>query len=118
MEIINVTQNQIVAGRARKAERLLERMRGLIGSPPIQDGEALVLPKCQGIHMFGMTYAIDAIYLDQKGTVVRLVSDLPPNRFGPVSFRADSVIELPEGTIKRLGVRLGDQLSFFENGKK
>ena len=36
-------------------------MKGLLGSEEIVAGEALVITKCQSIHMFFMRFAIDAI---------------------------------------------------------
>ena len=111
MKIWDATQGKVIAERARVANRFLERLRGLIGHPPLKGGEGLWLPHCQGIHTFGIAYPIDVLLLDEKNRVTRCVEEIEPNRFGPVSFLAASVLELPPGTIHQAGISAGDLLT-------
>ena len=113
MRIRNLTQRKVVARRAKAAKNFFERLRGLIGRPRLKEGEALWIPHCQGIHTFGMRYAIDVVFLDKKRRVVRAVQKIRPNVFGPTTFRADSALELPSGTIREKEIREGDCLSFI-----
>ncbi len=114
MWILNLTRGNVVANHATVAKHFFERLRGLIGSGPLQIGGALWIPTCQGIHTFGMTYPIDVVFLNQTGNVVRLVPEIPPNVLGPVSFQAKSTLELPSGAIAKLGIKLGNQLLFTD----
>ena len=98
--------------KIRTAGTIFERLRGLIGAPPLEPGEALLLPRCRGIHTFGMAYPIDAVFLDKTKTIVRMIEKMTPNKIGPVSWRADAVLELPSGTIEKMKLRLGDKFCF------
>ena len=84
-----------VAGvRARVAEGFLARARGLIGRPPPPPGEGLLIPRCNAIHTFFMSYPIDATFLDGEGRVVKTVRGVRPWRaFVWGGFRARQVLE-------------------------
>ena len=80
--------------RARVAEGFLARARGLIGSPPPPSGEGLLIPNCNAIHTFFMSYPIDATFLDGAGRVVKTVRNVRPWRpFVWGGFRARQVLE-------------------------
>ena len=80
--------------RARVAEGFLARARGLIGRPPPPPGEGLLIPRCNAIHTFFMSYPIDATFLDGEGRVVKKVRDIRPWRpFVWGGFRARQVLE-------------------------
>lgn len=110
MRVINETRHQELSGEVRLAQTFFQRMRGLLGSAPLEDDSGLWIPHCQGVHTFGMSYTIDAVYLDQTGEVIHLESRLVPNKFGPVRWKADVVLELPAGKIKTAGLQIGDVL--------
>jgi uncharacterized membrane protein (UPF0127 family) len=52
----------------------LERARGLLFRPPMQAslGEAMLIPRCDSIHMFGMTYPITVLFLDDNSRIVKI----------------------------------------------
>ena len=80
--------------RARVAEGFFARARGLIGKPPPPPGEGLLIPKCNAIHTFFMSYPIDATFLDGEGRVVKVVRNIRPWRpFVWGGFRACQVLE-------------------------
>jgi uncharacterized membrane protein (UPF0127 family) len=60
--------------------------------------------------MFGMVYAIDAIFLDGDNVVVGLVSSIKPGHISRVFWKAKACLELPAGTISGTGTDLGDKL--------
>ena len=110
MIVINETKETVVAKNVWAAGSFWERLRGLIGSPPLEEDEGFFIPSCQGIHSFGMSYLFDAIYIDRDGRVLELISRMKPNSFGIINFQARSVLELPEGTIERTKTEKGDLL--------
>lgn len=114
MKLIDRTKGTELASRMRKANNYFERMKGLLGTKHLDSGEGLWIPRCQGIHTFGMRFAIDVIFLDSAQKIVQLNEKLEPNRIGPVTFQADSVVELPAGSIESLGVHIGDQVEIQE----
>jgi uncharacterized protein len=56
------------------------RRRGLAGLRKIDPDEALLMPRCRSIHTFGMRFAIDVVFLDGQGDVVRIADAVPPCR--------------------------------------
>ena len=81
-------------GKLRVAKNFWERAKGLIGSERPRKGEGLLIPKCNAIHTFFMSYAIDATFIDGKGRVVKTVKNIKPWRpFVWGGWRARAVIE-------------------------
>jgi len=114
MQARDVTRGVTVAEACRAARTFWSRLRGLIGTRPLQPGEGLLLEPCNSIHMFFMSYPIDALYLDAENRVVRAVEHLRPWRIGPMVRQARRVLELPAGQIARCGVRCDDRIAFVE----
>jgi uncharacterized membrane protein (UPF0127 family) len=59
-----------------------------------------------------MKFAIDALFLDRDGRVVKLLDAMPPWRASGIYFRAHSVLELPAGLAAASGTVEGDHLVF------
>ncbi len=114
MKIANLTQKNILSPNARRADRLLARVKGLLGTERLPRGEALILDPCNSIHTFFMRYAIDVVFLDRSLRVVALLETVPPFRFSPVFWNARLCVELPAGTCREVGVKAGDLLAFVE----
>jgi uncharacterized membrane protein (UPF0127 family) len=57
-----------------------------------------------------MMYALDLIFLDRDHKVVDVEEHVRPFRISKVSFKAESVLELPAHTVFRTETRVGDQL--------
>ena len=66
--------------------------------------------------MWFMRFAIDAVFVDRAGTVVRVAADLPPWRLAIVARGARDVLELPAGAAARAGTQAGDVLVFETGG--
>jgi uncharacterized membrane protein (UPF0127 family) len=58
----------------------LARLRGLIGRRDLPPQVALQLPRCRSVHTFGMRFALDLVWLDGAGRVVRIDRSVPPWR--------------------------------------
>ena len=56
----------------------------------------LQLAPCRSVHTFGMRFALDLIWLDGAGQVVRVDAGVRPRRFR-TCLRARSVIEVSGG---------------------
>ena len=102
--------NRCLALRAKLARSWRERFVGLLGHRSLAEGDALILPRCRAIHMVGMRFAIDAIFVDRAWRVVALHPGVQPGSIGLPVWRAWGVIEASAGTIQGAGVELGDQL--------
>ncbi len=99
-----------LAERMRCADTHWARMRGLLGTRELPAGEGLWIRPCQQVHMFGMGYALDIVFLDEHQGVVHTESALQPWKLSPKVQEARSVIELPVGTIERVGLRIGSRV--------
>jgi hypothetical protein len=54
-----------------------------------------------------MRYALDVVFLDDDYRVVRAISELAPGKISPSVRGASSVLELPAGTLTRVGLGEG-----------
>jgi uncharacterized membrane protein (UPF0127 family) len=82
--------------RVAEPRRRKERMAGLAGLDAMSPDEALHIPRCRSVHTFGMRFALDLVWLDADGHVVRVDRDVPPRRL-KTCLRARSVVETPAG---------------------
>ena len=103
--------NVCLVPNVNKTISALERMRGLLGRPPLQAGEGLLIEPCPSVHTFGMRYALDLVYLDAAGQVLKLVQELRPWRMSSCT-RAHATLELPSGAIRHSGIGTGDKLEW------
>jgi uncharacterized protein YjbJ (UPF0337 family)/uncharacterized membrane protein (UPF0127 family) len=77
-----------VAGRWR------DRLLGLALLARERAGPGLLIPRCRGVHTFGMRFRLDLLFLDAAGRTLREVRAVRP--FRVVSCRgAAAVLELP-----------------------
>jgi len=107
----------LLADRLRSAHTHWTRLRGLLGTRRLEDGQGLWIKPCNQVHMFGMRYAIDVVFLDDEGRLLRMVHDLQPNRISPRVAGATSVLELPASTLARVGLAEGVRLEIEGDGE-
>ena len=104
----------IACERCRVADRALPRMRGLLGRRGLASGEGLLLKPSPSIMTFFMRFPIDAVFLDEKGTVLKMRASLGPWRIAGCRG-AHATLELPAGEASRRGIREGDRLEAVES---
>lgn len=94
------------------ADSFFTRLKGLMFRKDQLVEEGLWIFPCNSIHMCFMKFSIDAVFLNKEGHIVKMVEDLKPWRFIKPIKDAYSVIELPTGTITKLGLEQGDLVRF------
>jgi len=110
----NLTRGTVLADHVEIAETLWARFMGLMGRRSLAPGDGLWLAGTNGIHMFFMRFAIDAIFLGRPGptgdrVVLAARSFLRPwVGLVPLVRGADGCLELPVGTIEATGTVRGD----------
>ncbi|MGE5220654.1 MAG: DUF192 domain-containing protein [Chloroflexota bacterium] len=109
MPVINLTKQTWLATKVRKADNFLTRLVGLLKRTTLGPEEALWLMPSKGIHTVGMKFPIDVVFLSRANQVVGLISGMAPYRLSSVHLRSFSVLELPNGTIKKSRTEIGDQ---------
>ena len=112
IQIVNKTNNAIIAGQAKVADTTIKRIVGLLNRKEFSQGEALVINPCSSIHTFFMRFAIDVVFIDRKNKVMRSISNLKPWRLSGICFSAVFCIELPTGTIEKAHINPGDTIYF------
>jgi uncharacterized protein len=108
--VINLTKQTWLATKVRKADNFLTRLIGLLKRTHLGPEEALWLMPSKGIHTIGMKFPIDVVFLNRDYQVLGLMSGLVPYRVSAVHLRGYSVLELPNGTIKKSRTEIGDKL--------
>ncbi len=112
LKAINTSRSQVLAERVKLADNFFTRLQGLLCTPALPPGQGLLLLPCNSIHSIGMTYAIDAIFLDEQNSVVGLIKNFKPGRLSTIYPRAHSCLELPAGSIAASGTSIDDKLEF------
>ena len=110
-KIVNPTRGgTVVVAQAERATTFWRRAVGLLGHKRLPLGAGLWLAPCGSVHTCGMRCALDLLFLDRDGRVVRLVRSVRPWRMVVGGRSANSVIELATGWLPPDAVALGDQL--------
>ncbi len=110
MPITNLTKQTWLATKVRKADNFFTRLVGLLKRTHLGPEEALWLMPSKGIHTIGMKFPIDVLFLRKDNEVIGLISGMLPYRISSVHFRGYSVVELPNGTIRKSRTEIGDKL--------
>ena len=104
-------QGQIWARHVEYAARWRQRTRGLLGRATLGNDAAMVIRRCRAVHTLGMRFALDLVFVDKAGRVVRIVENVPPGRFCVWGgWRAAHVIESESGRLNLRKLNIGDAL--------
>ena len=103
------SSGRIIADDVRWAKTLAERSKGLIGSPPLAAGQALVLEPGTQVHTFRMSYPIDVVFVGRDWNVRHIVRNMKPRRMSKFVLGSRFVIELASGSLPD-DVQRGTQL--------
>lgn len=107
---MNRTRGTTLADRCALADSFLSRGVGLLGRAGLASGEGLRITRTSSITMLFMRFAIDAVFVDRSGRVVRAAPHLRPWTPIVAAAGAAEVIELPAGTIASSGTQVGDEV--------
>jgi hypothetical protein len=110
----NRTRGRSLGDRIAWAGTSEERRQGLLGRSELAAGEGLYIVPCQWIHMFGMQFPLDILFLARTGRVLGLHHSLRPNRFSKLVWRAEGVLELPAGLLLETGTTVGDVVELVD----
>jgi uncharacterized membrane protein (UPF0127 family) len=89
----------LVAGDRRS------RRRGLAHLDALPAEHALLFERCRSVHTIGMRFALDLLWLDGDGALVRLDRDVGARRLR-TCLRARSVVEARAGEGERFAAAL------------
>jgi uncharacterized membrane protein (UPF0127 family) len=108
--VFNKTRESFLALNVTPADTHLSRLKGLLGTLRLKSDEGIWISPSQGVHTFGLRFAIDLIYLDANHRVILTIESLGTFRLGPLKMSCESVLELPARTIYASQTQVGDDL--------
>jgi uncharacterized protein len=104
-----VESGRVVVARMEVARSLWKQTIGLLGRKELPADGGMWLEPCNSIHTFGMQFAIDVLFLDRAGEVLRAIRDVKPWRVCLPVWGARAVVELPAGTVAMRNIRPGNR---------
>jgi uncharacterized membrane protein (UPF0127 family) len=102
-----------VCERCIVADRMLPRMKGLLGRRELLPGEGMLIEPAPSIHTFFMRFPIDAVFLSRDGEVLKVSPRVKRWRTRSCR-RAYSVLELSAGETERRAIARGQRLKAAE----
>lgn len=113
MRIINVTRGTVLAEQGETARSFWARLKGLLLTETLQGGQGLLIKPCNSIHTIGMSYSIDALFVNSQDIVIKVAANIKPYRAVACTHSA-YVIELPAGILAGTGTQIGDKVEFVD----
>lgn len=108
----NATRGSLLGERVRVADTGLTRIIGLLGERELRQGDGLLIVPSQGVHTWGMAFAIDVAVVDGNWKVIGLSHALRPFRMTRLFWKGAAVLELPAGTLDSTSTSVGDLIEF------
>jgi uncharacterized membrane protein (UPF0127 family) len=108
--------DETLAAHVEAAHGFVGRALGWMGRREPGPGCAIHLSPCGSVHTWFMRFALDLVFLDRAGTVVRVVGNVRPWRVALGGRGAHSVIESPAAAGLAGRVRLGERLVLGTGG--
>ena len=113
--IKNCSRGTVLGSRIRLADGTWTRLAGLLNRARLDPGEGLWIMPSSAIHTMGMRFSIDAVFLEKmqaekRRRVKRIYHCLAPWRMTGFVWGAESVLELPAGTVEASKTEVGDEL--------
>ncbi len=103
---------RVLLPKCHVAASAWRRMRGLLGHEKQWALDGLLLLPCNAIHTIGMSYAIDAIFLDKHAKIIAIESCLKSGRLLVAHFKARAVLELFAEQASQLSLATEQSLCF------
>jgi uncharacterized membrane protein (UPF0127 family) len=118
LRALNQSKGTILCERLESAVSMAEQSRGLLGRDGLEPGSGMLFETgvpFMWMHMFFMRFAIDIVFLDKAGRVVRINHNLKPWRVSSMVLGARKALELEAGAASRSQTAVGDLIRFDES---
>jgi uncharacterized membrane protein (UPF0127 family) len=99
----------VACERCTVADRMLPRMKGLLGRANLAPGEGILIRPAPSIHTFFMRFPIDVVFLSREGEVLKIAKHVAPWRARSCRH-SYAVLELAAGETGRCGLAVGDRM--------
>lgn len=104
---------ELLIPEVQRTSSMLERMQGLLGKPPLENRQGLLLVPCSSVHTFFMAYPLDLVFLDKHWRITKLVPALKPWRMA-WSLAAAMVLEMRANSMENMALSPGQTLYWKE----
>lgn len=91
------------------ADGPMARLRGLARLDGLPPERGLLLTRTKSVHTLGMRFALDLVWLDRRGSVVRVDHAIAPRKHAACR-QARSVVEVAAGAGDRFAAALASQV--------
>jgi uncharacterized membrane protein (UPF0127 family) len=112
IRVVNRSRGTLLGNRIMLVDTWSGRLRGFLGRPEPQPGEGMLLVRCNAVHMYGLDFPLDLVFLDDKGDVVGTIEELKPWKRSKRFTGARFALELPKGVVAASKTDVGDRLSW------
>lgn len=109
MRLIHKKTNSVIVENLKVANSFFSRLKGLMFTNDLKNNEGLFIYESKSIHTFFMNYSLDAIFVDKKMKIVKIIKNMKPRRVTPIYLKASHVIEIKAGALPDF-VNEGDSL--------
>lgn len=107
-----LVEQKVLAQSVLVADTFFTRLKGLLGTSGLPEGQAFLIRPCNSVHTFGMRYDIDVLFVSQEGRILKIMAAMPPGRIAWCKESA-YVLEMPSGIVAAKAVRTGDYLQIL-----
>lgn len=105
--LMNARTGNVVANDVELADTRESRRKGLLGRESMRASSALILRPCFSVHTAFMRFAIDVVFVNRDGVVVKVSRNLIPWRVAG-AWGAHAAVEVGAG--HAADVQVGDRL--------
>ncbi len=113
MRAINRTRGTVLCEHLEGAGGLVGHSRGLLGRDRLAEGHGMLFvagrfAPFMWMHMLFIRFAIDIVFLDRDGRVLKIDRELQPWRLSSLVIGARRALELPAGAAHERHTEPGD----------
>jgi len=117
LRALNQTRATVLCENLEDAGGMAGKSRGLLGRDGLEAEAGMLfeagrLEPFMCMHMLFMRFAIDIVFLDRDGRVIRINHNLRPWRISSIVWGACRALELAAGAAARSQTEIGDQIIF------
>jgi uncharacterized protein len=117
LRAVNQTRAAVLCEHLEEAGGMTGKSRGLLGRDSLEAQAGMLfeagrLEPFMCVHMMFMRFAIDVVFLNRHGRVIRIDHNLRPWRISSIVWGARKALELPAGAAARSQTEVGDQIIF------
>lgn len=107
-ELKIISKGVLISRKAQIADSFTKKMFGLINP---NQSRFLIINTRFGIHTYLLKQSIDVIVLNNSFQVVKIKSNLKPNKFYFYNPKYYTVIEMPKDSIEKYQIKINDKIS-------